>query len=503
MSKKAAQQAVLPSAQSADSGLPPKLLVPERVNLEAAMARLAPFIFTVDTDTKDTVDLKPVLTAIARDPGVAPNLTQIDRVEAANFVAALNDPSIAALIADVKAQLPLIAEGGGDSWVVAQCVRCRIVALAVEREEARLDEGDAAAVRHAELVERLMDEGLTRSEAEKAALEEEAGDATETGAAGGDEDEEGGVQRAQTFILLRAFPLSAADVSAMSTLKVPIDAVVCVNSAARLGRKDDPVALDPKAKGAKAKPEVKKPDAKKAAGKGGKGAVVDEAAAIPVETLAQNIASELAKATPFDSVHPLRHTYVWTYDVQCTEKPNAPVDEVTGAKVYELQESEAEVSEKAVNEVVRLEQAAYDYREWMRNRSVRKVAAVKTGADAVVRHNADDDDEATVLAEAAAAAEAAAKAAAEKEAKSAPSPGGGKKAAAGAPPRCRREQGWQRCRTRGRGSPGSRSDPRVAPSGAAPALGGGDRSGRRALQASGRRGAAVVHVTRRARALYP
>jgi hypothetical protein len=437
MSKKLSQVSPPPSAAAGDAGAAVKLLCPERVRLDVAMARLAPFIFAIDTDTRELVDLKNIIAAVVRDPGVAPSLFQIDRLDAANFAAALTDPNYAALSAEVKAQLPAIAEGGGDPWVIAQCIRCRIVAIAVEREEARLDEEEAAAARHVELVERMMEEGLTRAEAERAAREEEeaaagsanTGGAAGGGAAGGDEDEDGAIQRPQAFIMLKGFPVTPADIAALSTLKVPLDAIFCVNSLARLGRREEPI-VDPKAKGAK-KPEAKKADTKKAGGKGGKGAA-DDAAAPPPESLAQALTKERARVAPFDSTHPLRHTVVWTYDVQCIESKTGAVDDATGAKLYDLQETEAEVAEKVTTEVNRVEQAAHDYRTWAAAKALRKVAGVKTGADAARAHGHDDDlDVTTEAAAAAAAAAAQAELQAKADQAKAPAPGG-KKAPAGA-----------------------------------------------------------------------
>ena len=494
-------------AVAADAAAPPPPIVPlsvlSRVDLAAAYTRLAPFIFTFDTDTREHVDLRPVYAALSRDPtvGGAGSLFVIDKADAVGWVSGLTDPIFAPLVADAKALLAAglstfvggqaadlssvasllfvpttnatphsvasvatatatgmastvsaAASGertsaaqslnaaflasnplpSGENSIVAQCVRLKILHHAAEREHERLEEQDAAAQRHLELVERLMEDGMTKSEAERAATEEEAAAAAATLPV----NEDGTPMeppRPLALVLLKNFPMTPEQCLLLQRCGCPLDAVFVVNSLARFGRKEESLAggalLDPKGKagGAAAKKAAdlaaaaaaaKKVDPKKgggAGGKGGKGSAVDDA---NIAALAESLATMLRKETgklaavadpaaltllignaqqpspaangaamPPHSVvataalrHVLASIATWYYDVPSQE--HATLTDETGAKVHHAQEPEGETCEKVVSQVVATEAAAYRYRQWLRWRQLRVVprAPVLLGA---------------------------------------------------------------------------------------------------------------------------
>lgn len=336
------------------------------VNVEEAMVRFAPFVFCFDSDTRETVDFKPIFDVLARDSSIAGAYFPIDRAEVANWYAGLTDPAIAPTVAEVKGQLSAIVDGQSwDSHLVAVCIKHKIRSLAIEREEVRMEEVEAVNQRHTELVERLMEEGLTHSEAEKAAREEEAA------AALAEEGIEPIAKRPQAaFVHLKGFPLTPEHVLAMKKEGVQLNAVLCVNSKAKFGKREEVVAVDPKAKGAKGKTDAKKPEAKK----GSK--AKDEGQSIPQESLATLLRNERKKLPKYEA-HCLKEILTETYEVASVEV--VPTDAAAAAaanapetqqKVYELQESEADVADRMLNRVIALESLLQKYLTWLAKKRV-------------------------------------------------------------------------------------------------------------------------------------
>lgn len=356
MSKKARGGTPPPTAD----GDRPQTTAAQRVNVDEAMRRLAPYVFTVDTDTRETVDLKNTLAAIGRDPALQGNLLVVEKAEVCTWFCSLADPNLGPAIAEVKSQLPQLTEPGsnaGDSGILAQVVRHRIVQFAAEREEARLEEEEASRLRHEEFVDRLMEDGLTKTEAEKQAKEEE--DAAQLNEDGSPNE----VPRPVAYVLLKGFPFTVEQVLALAKIGIQLDSALILNCAAKFGRKDDPVSVDPKAK--KKAPEPKKADAKK-----GKG--LPEPSALPNESLAVQIRREVEKLPKFEP-HPLKSVHEWIYDVPCSE---GKLDDATGFRLYDLQESEADVADRLIQQIIHFETMAFNYREWLARKSVRSVSRI-------------------------------------------------------------------------------------------------------------------------------
>ena len=358
------------------------------VDPEEAMTRFAPFVFTIDSDTKECVDLKGTLDIVSRDPSLAlgQNFFILDRQEVVQWFAALEPVGHAApaaqAIADTKVQQAQLVEGGGDINLLASAFKYKIRHIAMQREAIRLEEVEAANQRHEELVERLMEEGLTRREAEAAAKEEEeAANAAEAEAAaaanGGNAEEALELQRPVAYVLLKGFPTVPDQVTALQKSGITLNAVFIVNSKAKFGRRDDPAPVDPKAAKGK-KPEPKKVESKKAGGKG----KVDDTPVAPTESIGLLLLKEIAKLPRFER-HPLANIYVWTYDIAAVESTKTvPEDQLTqpGAG-WDVQESEGEVAEKLVGKIISLEQMVMNYKQWTETKKLRNVPILLLAGD--------------------------------------------------------------------------------------------------------------------------
>lgn len=327
--------------------------------VEEALRRFTPAIVALTTETRELVDVSPVLQFMAKDTVAWKSIFVIDRFEVCQwFVQNVSDPALASCVSEVKAQLPT-PEGSSapDAHLTAMCIKHRIIAIAVGREKARRAEIAAAEAEFNELVAQLMEDGMGEREA--------AAEAQRTIDANADEPEEDeDLAPVRDIVIIKGFPNHAHEINALARMGVSVNVVIAVNSLARFGRKDDFGFETKDGKTIKKRPEQRKPDNKK--GKGGR----DESDRL--EPLTVQVVKELGKVDAFES-NPLRDTLFWTYEIQSVE--GALADD--GTKTYISTESEGVSCDAVSQALFKFVEKVYRYREWVIDKSYIRVPKLK------------------------------------------------------------------------------------------------------------------------------
>ena len=337
--------------------------------VEEALRRYSPAIVALTTETRETVDVAPVLAHLARDAVAWRGVTVIDRLEACQwFAQSATEPAMAATVAEVKAQLaaPLAmgsAEGQSaalpDAALSATCLKHKLIHVAVGRERARRAAIAAEEAEYEAMVADLIEDGMGEAEA--------AAEARRTMEENRDEepdDEDAPIVR--DVVIVKGFPNTAAEVLAIDRMGMPLNAIVILNSTARFGRREELERLDPKdgKAAARKRPDVRRPDNKR--GRSGKDDT-DRA-----EPLSLQMERELARLETFEA-SPLREVLLWSYDVPCADAP--PTED--GSRAVIAKESEAATSEKVAAAFVDAVEKVFRYREWVARQSYARVPMLR------------------------------------------------------------------------------------------------------------------------------
>ena len=358
------------------------LFVEDSLRHTTAWKRFAPFIFSVDTDTKETTDVRSLVATVSRDGRLAQNFFQVDWRDACAWAAKyFNDATLLALVAEERLTLET------DGTIIAYCVKARLNAFAAEREKTRN-----------ELIERLMEED-EMSVAEATKIADHGEDELE-------EDEE--PWRPQAFVALKGgFPATLEHFLLMSRLDYPLNAIFNVNSLGRFGKpKEELVIPDPK--GGKATKKGGVPvDGRQ--GKKGKG---EEVPPPPTESLllqlrkydclgksgmcistntsqsngsGRNNSSCSDRGSPRtisapsqpytlslypSEADPTKEVVRWCYDVKVVEMINSDTHQLS----YEVAESEIGVARRLTQLVVDLEKELFLWRRWVNKATIRRVS---------------------------------------------------------------------------------------------------------------------------------
>ena len=320
--------------------------------LEGALSRYCPFVVALTTDTKESVDFGGVLPQLMKSVPWA-GATVVDKTDVCQwFVSSVTDPAFAGTVAEVKAQLPPPGQevlGGIDPNLVALCIKHRIMAIGYEREVKRLAAIEREALERRDLIDQLMEDGMTEAAAVAEADRELAAE---------DDDDEV-VEPPPDVVILKHFPQTATDFALLDKVGVNVTITVVLNSQARFGRKDE-INVDPKDKAQRRRLDTKKPDVRK-----GKVGREDQDRQDP---LAVQVARELAKCGYMDR-NVLRESAFFTYDVQCVDAGSQD----DGSKMFRAKESETAVADLLNRELTMMLESAMRYRIWLNNKTFLKI----------------------------------------------------------------------------------------------------------------------------------